>query len=176
MYLGCPPKRRSAVRLGRDSLTDTTREYRLIQHARKLPMAIFRMRRPQLWQRILLSTGRLSCRRYIEQNFNLLQPRDKLIDQRSEDFFRLSVIKRALFITLDCAVMPLYQELIRKHALIVQAFHESIEIFLLRLVSLHKVQYDRLEQTLDTNLAISLNQPQECSLILSPSLYDIALL
>ena len=72
--------------------------------------------------------------------------------------------------------MPLYQELIRKHALIVQAFHESIEIFLLRLVSLHKVQYDRLEQTLDTNLAISLDQPQECSLILSPSLYDIALL
>jgi len=72
--------------------------------------------------------------------------------------------------------MPLYQELIRKHALIVQALHESIEIFLLRLVSLHKVQYDRLQQTLDTNLAISLDQPQECSLILSPSLYDIALL
>lgn len=71
--------------------------------------------------------------------------------------------------------MPLDQELIRKHALIVQTLHKGIQILLLRLVSLHEVEHDCLQQTLYSNLTIGLDQPQECGLVQGPRLNNIAL-
>ena len=71
--------------------------------------------------------------------------------------------------------MPLDQELIRKHALIVQTLHKGIQKLLLRLVSLHEVEHDCLQQTIDSNLAIGLDQPQECGLVQGPRLNNIAL-
>lgn len=104
----------------------------------------------------------------------LLQPLDECPDQRAEHLLRLPVIQLALFIALNRALMPANHKLVRKHALIVECFHERIQELLLRWVSLHKVKHNRLHQPFDAHLAVVLNKLEESWLILGPEFNAVA--
>jgi hypothetical protein len=70
--------------------------------------------------------------------------------------------------------MPANHKLVRKHALIVEFFHERIQELLLRWVSLHKVKHNGLHQPFDAYLAVVLNQLKESWLVLGPGFDAVA--
>ena len=72
--------------------------------------------------------------------------------------------------------MPPNHKLIRKHVLIIKGLHESAHKLLLGRVSLHEIQHHSLHQPLDSDFTVSFNQAEESGLVLSPVLYDVALL
>lgn len=83
-------------------------------------MGIFRLRSR------LMATHPFVHRSALVQNEYLLQPVNECLDQRTENFFRFTVIKSALFVALDSVVVPPNHKLIRKHALIVKRLHKRI--------------------------------------------------
>ena len=70
--------------------------------------------------------------------------------------------------------MPANHKLVRKHALIVECFHERIQELLLRWVSLHKVENNGLHQPFDAHLAVVLNELEESGLELGPGFDAVA--
>ena len=90
--------------------------------------------------------------------WNLLEPLDEGVKERSKDFLGFAVVESALLVTLDFISVPPNHKRVWEDALVVELLHQRVHVFLLGSVEFGEVEYHGLHEALNSNLTVRFDE------------------